>query len=381
MRFLGKVSFLLSIYRSAYRYASPSNLNYLWNFGSLILFIFILQLISGIFLAMHYVPHTDYAFLSVEHIMRDVSYGWLLRYWHANGASFFFFFVYAHIFRGLYYFSYTKPRELLWNVGVLIFLVMIITAFLGYVLPWGQMSYWAATVITNLVSTVPIIGEDLLKWLWGGFSVSTVTLNRFFSLHYTLSFFILGLIVLHLLFLHEDGSNNPLGIQFSVYDRINLTPFFVIKDLHGIVFFMIFSLLFVFSFPDFLGHSDNYIPANPQSTPTHIVPEWYFLPFYAILRSVPNKLLGVILLLLSILVLFIIPYYIKPMYRSSRFKLINNFFFWTFFYNFLLLFWIGGQPLEDPYLFLSRTCTFFYFFYFFGILPILTNYENRNSIK
>lgn len=377
MRLIKQFHFLLAIYRSAWHYPSPSNLNYLWNFGSLILFVFVLQLLTGIFLAMHYVPHTDMAFNSVEHIMRDVNYGWFLRYWHANGASFFFLLVYLHIFRGLYYSSYSKPRELLWIVGVIIFLVMIITAFLGYVLPWGQMSYWAATVITNLVSTVPVIGVDILKWLWGGFSVSTVTLNRFFSLHYTLSFLILGLVLLHIVLLHEHGSNNPLGVSFKKYDDVPLMPYYLVKDIHGIVFCTYIMLVFMLAYPDYLGHPDNYIPANPQSTPAHIVPEWYFLPFYAILRSVPNKLLGVVLLLFAILILVIIPYYVKPICRSARFKLIGTFFFWVFIFNFFILFWVGGMPLEEPYLSLSKVSTFYYFAHFFIVLPAIEWLEGQ----
>jgi len=291
---------------------------------------------------------------------------------------FFFFFVYLHIARGLFYSSYASPRELLWIVGVIIFLIMILTAFLGYVLPWGQMSYWAATVITSLVSTIPSIGEEILKWLWGGFSVSTVTLNRFFSLHYTLSFVIFGLIFLHILILHEHGSNNPLGFQYNKEGKVGkifFGPFFLIKDLHGIFFMFYFILLFIFFVPDKLGHPDNYIPANPQVTPAHIVPEWYFLPFYAILRSVPNKLLGVILLLASILVLIFLPFFSQPIIRSVKFKEYSLIWIFIFFFNFIILFWVGGKPLEEPYLFLSRFATIFYFFYFIYLIPFLSRIE------
>jgi ubiquinol-cytochrome c reductase cytochrome b subunit len=378
MKIFQNISLLKNLYHSGWKYNTPSNLNFFWNFGSLILIIFIFQLISGILLAMHYIPHVDYAFLSVEHIMRDVSYGWFIRYWHANGASFFFFFVYLHIARGLFYSSYSSPRELLWIIGVIIFLIMIITAFLGYVLPWGQMSYWAATVITSLVSTIPSIGEEILKWLWGGFSVTTVTLNRFFSLHYTLSFIIFGLIFLHILVLHEHGSNNPLGFSYNKDGKVGkifFGPFFLIKDLHGIFVIFYFILLFIFFVPDKLGHPDNYIPANPQVTPAHIVPEWYFLPFYAILRSVPNKLLGVILLLASILVLIFLPFFSQPLVRSIKFKDYSLIFIFIFFFNFIILFWVGGKPLEEPYLYLSRISTIFYFFYFLYLIPLLAYLE------
>jgi len=275
-------------------YPSPSNLNYWWSFGSLAGICLVVQILTGIFLAMHYTPHVDLAFMSVEHIMRDVEGGWFLRYMHANGASMFFIVVYLHMFRGLYYGSYASPRELVWIVGVLLFLLMILTAFIGYVLPWGQMSFWGATVITSLASAIPIVGDEITHWLWGGFSVDNATLNRFFSLHYLLPFIIAGASVVHLAALHQYGSNNPLG-SLSTVDKVPFYPYFYVKDLLGWVCFAVFFAIFIFFYPNLLGHPDNYIPANPMSTPAHIVPEWYFLPVYAILRSIPNKLGGVAL--------------------------------------------------------------------------------------
>jgi quinol-cytochrome oxidoreductase complex cytochrome b subunit len=381
MRKIRKFKFLESIYRSSWTYHSPANLNYYWNFGSLILYVLVLQLASGIFLAMHYIPDIDLAFNSVEHIMRDVEYGWLIRYWHANGATFFFLLVYLHILRNMFYYSYTSPRQPVWVIGVIIFVLMIVTAFLGYVLPWGQMSYWAATVITNLVGTVPIIGDDLLKWLWGGFGVGTVTLRRFYSLHFTLSFVIFALSFVHLFFLHEKGSNNPLGIIFIGYDFIRLLPYYFIKDIHGIIALTYVMLMVVLGYPDYFGHPDNYIPANPQSTPTHIVPEWYFLPFYAMLRSVPNKLLGVSILVGSLVVLLMLPFYVNPLIRSARFRFLANFFFWTFTCDCMLLFWVGGKPLEEPYLLISRCATAYYFIYLMILIPVIERIERYYQKK
>ena len=269
-------------------YPTPSNLNYMWSFGSLAGLCLIVQIATGIFLAMHYTPHVDLAFLSVEHIMRDVEGGWLLRYMHANGASMFFVVVYMHILRNLYYASYSSPRELVWCVGVVILLLMILTAFIGYVLPWGQMSFWGATVITSLASAIPLVGDSIVTWLWGGFSVDNATLNRFYSLHYLLPFIIAGASIVHLAALHQYGSNNPLGTN-SWVDKISFYPYFYVKDLIGWVFFAIFFSVFVYFYPNFLGQPDNYIPANPMSTPAHIVPEWYFLWVYAILRSIPTN--------------------------------------------------------------------------------------------
>jgi quinol-cytochrome oxidoreductase complex cytochrome b subunit len=288
MRFVNKNSLIHTLYHTAVPYPGPSNLNYIWSFGIFLLVCLIIQILTGIFLAMHYVPNIDLAFVSVEHIMRDVNFGWLLRYIHANGASMFFISVYLHICRGLYYSSYTYPRQLLWCIGVIIFLLMIITAFLGYVLPWGQMSFWGATVITNLASAVPYVGNSIVFWLWGGFSVDNATLNRFFSFHYLLPFIIAALTVVHMIFLHDGKSNNPLGIDAITFDNVPFTPYFVVKDLFAVILFFVFFGFFIFYLPNYLGHTDNYIPANPLVTPAHIVPEWYLLPFYAILRSVPD---------------------------------------------------------------------------------------------
>src|SRR3990167_4842275 len=290
-------------------YPTPINLNYFYGFGSLAGIMLVVQILTGIFLAMHYTPHIDLAFNSVEHIMRDVNNGWLIRYTHANGASFFFIVVYVHIFRGLYYGSYITPREGLWCSGVVIFILMMATAFMGYVLPWGQMSFWGATVITNLFSAIPLIGESIVTWLWGGFSVDNPTLNRFFALHYLLPFILVALVILHLVALHRHGSNNPTGVEVKTpKDTIPFHPYYTIKDFVGFgVYFIIFAG-FIFFAPNYLGHPDNYIEANPMVTPPHIVPEWYFLPFYAILRSVPNKLVGVIAMFSAIGVLFALPW-------------------------------------------------------------------------
>lgn len=325
---------------------------------------------------MHYVPNADLAFASVEYIMRDVNYGWLLRYMHANGASMFFLVVYVHIFRNLYYGSFSYPRNILWCTGVIILLIMILTAFMGYVLPWGQMSFWAATVITNLVSAVPVIGQDILIWLWGGFAVDNATLNRFFSFHYLFPFILAGLVGIHLIFLHENGSNNFLGIIFK-YDKIPFTPYFTIKDIYGIILFFILFSYFIFFDPIYLGHPDNFIVANPLVTPNHIVPEWYFLPFYAILRSVPDKLIGVLLLLASILILLFFPFLTKANIVSGYFRPFYQYFFWIFFYNCILLGWIGGKVIEEPFYLLGQIFTFYYFSYFIFILPFLGFIENK----
>ena len=302
------------------QYPAPRNLSYWWNFGSLAGAALAIQLATGIVLAMHYVPHGDMAFDSVERIMREVNYGWLLRYVHATGASLFFFVVYVHLFRNLYYGSYKYPREILWWIGIVILLVMVATAFTGYVLPWGQMSFWAATVITNLFSAIPWIGGGVVEFLWGGFTVGDPTLNRFFSLHYLLPFVLVGLVFLHLWALHEHKSNNPLGIDIQgPQDTVPFHPYYTYKDLFGLGVFLIVLAAFVFYEPNYLGHPDNYIPADPLQTPPHIVPEWYFLPFYAILRAVPDKLGGVILLFASIMILFLVPWLDTSRVRSARF--------------------------------------------------------------
>jgi len=323
---------------------------------------------------MHYTPHVDLAFDSVEHIMRDVNYGWLLRYAHSNGASMFFIVVYIHIARGLYYGSYLYPRRLLWSTGILIFLLMMGTGFIGYVLPWGQMSFWGATVITNLVTVVPYVGEDIVHWLWGGFSVDNATLNRFFSLHYLLPFVILGLVLLHLILLHIDGSGNPL--YFDNYNKVSFYPYFYVKDLFGFILFLMFFSYFVFFIPNYLGHSDNYIRANPMVTPTHIVPEWYFLPFYAILRSIPNKLNGVIAMVAAILILAVL--FLNPVFvKSAQFRFRYKLCFWTFVGNFLLLGWLGAQPVEYPYTELGYIAFHAHFLYFLFFIPYANFWDSN----
>nr|YP_010835000.1 apocytochrome b [Cryptomonas gyropyrenoidosa]WFQ82675.1 apocytochrome b [Cryptomonas gyropyrenoidosa] len=351
-------------------YPTPANINYLWNFGSLAGVFLVVQILTGIFLAMHYTPHVDLAFLSVEHIMRDVNNGWFIRYLHANGASMFFAVVYIHIARGLFYGSYQKPRGFVWILGVVILILMMATAFMGYVLPWGQMSFWAATVITNLFSAFPIVGEPIVAWLWGGFSVDNATLNRFFSFHYLLPFTIIGAVLIHLAVLHQNGSNNPLGTNSSI-DKIPFYPFFVMKDVFSWVLVFVLYFSFVYFAPNYLGHTDNYIEANPMITPAHIVPEWYFLPFYAILRSIPHKLGGVIAMFAALLILLLLPYLNTSEVRSSSFRPLHRYFFWLLVLDYFILGWIGGCAPESPYLEIGQIATFFYFFYFLVILPVL----------
>lgn len=350
-------------------YPTPSNLNYFWSFGSAAGICLVIQILSGIFLAMHYSPHVDYAFNSVEHIMRDVNYGWFIRYLHANGASMFFIVVYCHIFRGIYYGSYIYPRGLLWASGVIIFFLMMATAFMGYVLPWGQMSFWGATVITNLFSAIPAVGPSIVEWLWGGFSVDNATLNRFFSLHYLLPFAIVGVTVLHLTLLHQVGSNNPVGANTNV-EYAPFYPYFYVKDLYSTLI-LLFSLLFlVFFYPNTLGHPDNYIPANPLVTPAHIVPEWYFLPFYAILRSIPDKLGGVVAMVSAILALLTLPVTNVSKIRSSEFRIFYSFLFWFLVSDFFILGWIGQQPVETPFIEIGQIATVLYFALIILLLPI-----------
>jgi ubiquinol-cytochrome c reductase cytochrome b subunit len=350
-------------------YPTPTNISYLWSFGSLAGMMLVIQIVTGIFLAMHYTPHVDLAFASVEHIMRDVNYGWLMRYMHANGASFFFIVVYLHIFRGLYYGSYMHPREHLWASGVTIFLLMMATAFIGYVLPWGQMSFWGATVITNLVSAIPGIGDSIVGWLWGGFTVDNPTLNRFFSLHYLLPFVIAGLALVHLVLLHQGGSNNPLGVD-SKGDKIPFYPYFYVKDLLGFILLMFFYGLFVYWSPNSMGHPDNYIPANPMVTPAHIVPEWYFLPFYAILRSIPHKLGGFIAMIAAILVLRLLPYIHNSEVRSSTFRPIYRKFYWLFIADYAILGWIGQNEVAYPYVEVGQVASVYYFTFLLVIIPV-----------
>ena len=357
-------------------YPAPINLSYAWSFGSMAGICLVIQILSGIFLAMHYSPNIDLAFSSVEHIMRDVNNGWLIRYIHANGASMFFIVIYCHIFRGLYYGSYMQPRQLLWCSGVVIFIVMMATAFLGYVLPWGQMSFWGATVITNLVSAIPIIGQSIVDWLWGGFTVNNATLNRFFSLHFFLPFLIAGLTVIHLSLLHKDGSTNPLGVNSGV-DRVPFYPYFVLKDIYAFFCFLLMFVVLVFYFPNLLGHPDNYIPADPMKTPPHIVPEWYFLPFYAILRSIPDKLGGVVAMGGALIVLLLIPFTSTSEVRSSRFRPIYKFFYWLIVADFLILGWVGQKPVTDTYIMVGQIATLFYFLYFIALIPLISYIETK----
>jgi ubiquinol-cytochrome c reductase cytochrome b subunit len=350
-------------------YPTPLNLNYMWSFGSAAGICLVIQIITGIFLAMHYTPHVDYAFASIEHIMRDVNNGWLIRYLHANGASIFFIVVYCHIFRGLYYGSYTKPRGLLWASGVVIFILMMATAFMGYVLPWGQMSFWGVTVITNLFSAIPFVGKSIVEWLWGGFSVDNATLNRFFSLHYLLPFLIAGMTIVHLALLHQNGSNNPLGVEAKT-NKIPFYSYFYVKDLLSFFFLLWLFSFFVFFHPNAMGHPDNYIPADSLQTPAHIVPEWYFLPFYAILRAIPHKVGGVVAMGGSLVILFFLPFIHFSKIRSATFRLVYRSVFWVILADFLLLMWLGQKPVDDPYITVGQIVTFFYFFLFLVAIPL-----------
>jgi quinol-cytochrome oxidoreductase complex cytochrome b subunit len=359
-------------YDSFVAYPTPRNLNYWWAFGAILSMMLVVQLITGIVLVMHYTPNTLMAFNSVEHIMRDVNWGWLMRYMHANGASMFFIAVYVHILRGLYYGSYKAPREILWILGVVIFLLMMATAFMGYVLPWGQMSFWGATVITNLFSAIPLVGDPIVTWLWGGFSVDNPTLNRFFSLHYLLPFVIVGVVALHVWALHVVGQNNPTGVELkSEQDSVPFTPYATVKDAFGMVVFLIFFSWFLFYSPNYMGHPDNYIPANPMVTPAHIVPEWYFLPFYAILRSIPDKLGGVLAMFGAIAVLFVLPWLDTSKVKSATYRPLYKQFFWVLVICGLGLGYLGSQPAEGGYVVASRILTAWYFFHFLVILPVL----------
>ena len=372
------VSFLK---HSAVDYPTPKNLNYWWNFGSLAGFFLLVQIITGIILSMHYTAHVDHAFDSIEHIMRNVNHGWLIRYIHMNGASFFFIVVYIHIFRGLYYGSYKAPRELLWWLGIIILLLMMATAFMGYVLPWGQMSFWGATVITNLFSAIPLIGDSITQWLWGGYSVDNPTLSRFYTLHFLLPFLIVGVVILHIVALHTHGSNNPLGIdKKGPQDTIPFHPFYTIKDLFGLSFALTIFFTIVFFAPDYLGHPDNYVPADPLKTPAHIVPEWYFLPFYAILRAIPDKLGGVIAMFSAIFVLFLLPWLDTSRVRSATFRPIYKKLFWLFVLDALILGWVGSKPAEGIYIIISRLATLYYFVHFLILLPLLGKFEKNRPL-
>ena len=368
---------LLTLSNHLSEYPTPKNLNYWWTFGGILTFCLITQIITGLTLAMHYIADSDLAFASVEHIMRDVNYGWLIRYVHANGASMFFLAVYIHIFRALYYGSYKSPREVIWIIGMIIYFLMMATAFMGYVLPWGQMSFWGATVITNLFSAIPFVGEGIVAWLWGGFAVDNPTLTRFYALHYLLPFLILGLVVLHIWALHVPGNNNPIGIDIKKpsKDTVPFHPYIVIKDGFALLMFMIVFAFFVFYSPNILGHADNYIEANPMVTPAHIVPEWYLLPFYAILRSVPDKLFGVIAMFAAIFVLIILPWLDTSKIRSAVFRPLYKQFYWILVIDVLILGYVGAMPAEGLYLLVARVATAYYFIHFLIVLPVLGHKE------
>ncbi|CAN3371387.1 apocytochrome b (mitochondrion) [Diutina catenulata] len=353
----------------------PSSINYWWNLGSLLGLCLIIQLASGIFLAMHYSSNIELAFNSVEHIMRDVNAGWLIRYIHANGASFFFICMYLHIGKALYYGSYKSPRVTVWTVGVIIFVLTMATAFMGYCLVYGQMSHWGATVITNLLSAIPFIGNDIVPFIWGGFSVSNPTIQRFFALHYLLPFILAALVCMHLMALHVHGSSNPVGISGNM-DRIAMHPYFIFKDLVTVFVFILFFSLFVFFSPNTLGHADNYIPGNPMVTPASIVPEWYLLPFYAILRSIPDKLGGVIAMFAAILILLILPITDRSVVRGNTFKVLSKLSFYLFVFNFILLGNLGQLHVEVPFIELGQYATAFYFSYYIIFVPVISSIEN-----
>nr|YP_010137198.1 cytochrome b [Apriona germarii]QWM97270.1 cytochrome b [Apriona germarii] len=356
---------------------SPSNISTLWNFGSLLGLCLIIQIITGLFLAMHYCPNIELAFNSVAHICRNVNYGWLIRTLHANGASFFFICLYIHIGRGMYYSSYNLIET--WMIGVTIFFLVMATAFLGYVLPWGQMSFWGATVITNLVSAIPYLGKMIVEWIWGGFAVDNATLTRFFALHFILPFIILAMVMIHLLFLHQTGSNNPLGTNSNI-DKLPFHPYFSFKDILGYLIMLMLLMILTLSNPYLLGDPDNFVPANPLVTPVHIQPEWYFLFAYAILRSIPNKLGGVIALVMSIAILYTLPFMNKKKMLSTQFYPLNKILFWTLFTIIILLTWIGARPVEDPYIIVGQILTVIYFIYYL-INPWIASLQDKLLFK
>ncbi len=354
----------------------PKNLSYLWSLGGILMICLIFLIVTGLVLGMHYKPSSSEAFESVEKIMRDVNFGWLIRYMHMNFASFFFIAVYIHIFRGLYYGSYKEPRQLMWLIGIVIFFLMMATAFLGYTLPWGQMSYWGATVITNLFSAVPFVGESIVTWLWGDYAVGDATLNRFYVLHWLIAFGILGIVIFHVIALHIVGSNNPSGIEpKDTRDTVSFAPFTTSKDLFAMLIFLFAFVIITMYAPNYLGHPDNYIPADPLVTPAHIVPEWYFLPFYAILRSIPDKLMGVIAMVSSIAILGLLPWLDLSKIRSSVFRPIWKQFVFLFVLDFFILMYVGGMPAEGIYLLIGRVGTAYWFLFFLIIAPLVSLIE------
>ena len=360
-------------------YPTPICLTYAWSFGSLAGICLVIQIITGVFLSMHYSANIELAFLSVEYIMRDVPNGWFIRYTHANGASMFFIVLYCHLFRGLYYGSYMKPRQMLWCTGVVLFLLVMGAAFTGYVLPWGQMSFWGATVITSMVTAVPFGGQAIVEWLWGGYTVSAPTLRRFYTLHFLLPFIIAGVSLIHLVLLHRDGSNSPIGSDTGV-DDVPFYPYFFAKDLFAFTCFLLVFATLVFLFPNLLNHPDNCIPADPMETPKHLVPEWYFLPFYAILRSIPHKALGISAMLGSILVLFLLPFTYTGYIRNTTYRPIFKIFYWIFISDFLILLWVGQAPIDDPYILLGQYASVYYFSFFIFLFPIIGIVETKLAL-
>lgn len=353
------------------RYPAPSNIGYFWNYGSLAIFFLVIQIVSGLFLAMFYTPHIEYAFSSIEHIMDNLSYGWLIRYLHANGASFFFFVVYIHILRGIFYSSYKFPRTNLWISGITIYFLLMGTAFLGYVLPWGQMSFWAATVITNFVTVIPFIGEELVYWIWGGYSINNATLNRFFCLHFLFPFIVAILVALHLFLLHQTSSSTELQLKLNLNTKLSFFPYFIIKDLVTVLLFTLLISLVIFYTPEIFNHSINYVPANPLVTPSHIVPEWYFLPFYAILRSILNKTLGIVTMILSMAILYLFPVIDQSINGINVFIGYYRMIFWFFAWNFVYLGFLGSQTAEYPCVELGLFCTLIHLIYCFIYLNII----------
>ena len=357
------------------RYPAPKSIGYFWNFGSLSVVFLLVQLVTGLFLAMFYTPHVESAFYSIEHIMNDIYYGWMVRYIHANGASFFFLFIYIHMLRGIYYCSYQFPRTNVWISGVTIYFILMATAFLGYVLPWGQMSFWAATVITNLLTVIPLIGDEVVYWIWGGFSINNATLNRFFCLHYLLPFIVLLLMILHFILLHQVSSSNELKLKSIVNTKISFYPYFIIKDLLTVLISFSIYTIVIFYTPELFNHTINYVPANSLVTPSHIIPDWYFLPFYAILRSILNKTLGIIMMFLSMIVLYIFPILDPGLGYIKIISSIYRIFFWFFLLNFVFLGFLGSQTAEYPCVELGLLCTLIHLFYCFVYMPIISSSE------